>query len=159
MTVGHVVSVSRDIHAPPDRVWDLVSDLPRMGEWSPENTGGAWRGGAVGPAVGARFKGTNARGRRRWSTLAIVTDCQPARRFAFDVRAGGMRVGTWRYDLEAIDQGCRVTETFADTRGRTITFLGTLVSGVSDRATHNRAGMKTTLANLATVAERSPESP
>ncbi len=88
----------------------------------------------------------------------IITDCQPGRSFGFDVRAGGMGVGNWRYDLEVTEGGCRVTETFADTRGRTITFLGSLVSGVSDRATHNRAGMKTTLANLAAAAEVAPAS-
>ena len=29
-------------------VYDLVSDLPRMGEWSPENIGGEWQGGGRG---------------------------------------------------------------------------------------------------------------
>ena len=154
--MGDTVSVSRDLHAPADQVWELVSDLPRMGEWSPENTGGTWRGGANGPAVGARFKGTNARGIRRWRTRVIVTDCQPGRSFGFDVRAGGMAVGHWQYDLEPTDDGCRVTETFEDTRGRTITFLGSLISGVSDRASHNQSGMETTLANLAAAAEAAP---
>lgn len=153
MPAGGVVSVSRTISASPDAVWAMVSDLPRMGEWSPENTGGSWRGGATGPAVGARFKGANARGRRRWSTQVVVTECQPGQCFAFDVRAGGLAVGSWRYDLEPADGGCRVTETFTDRRGRTIVYLGTLVSGVQDRATHNRAGMEQTLANLATAAE------
>jgi uncharacterized protein YndB with AHSA1/START domain len=154
--MGTAISVSRDIRAPAERVWNLVSDLPRMGEWSPENTGGAWRGGTDGPKVGAKFKGTNARGRRRWRTLVIVTDCQPGCSFGFDVRAGGMGVAHWGYALEATDDGCRVTETFTDTRGRTITFLGSLISGVSDRASHNQAGMETTLANLAAAAEAAP---
>ena len=43
-------------------LYDLVSDLPRMGEWSPENTGGKWVNGAAGPVVGARFKGSNKSG-------------------------------------------------------------------------------------------------
>jgi uncharacterized protein YndB with AHSA1/START domain len=151
--VSAEVSVSRIIHAPADQLWALVADLPRMGEWSPENTGGRWTGGATGPAVGARFRGTNARGWRRWSTQVTVTDCRPGERFAFDVRAGGLRVGTWRYDLEARDGGCQVTETFTDDRGKVIIFLGRVVSGVTDRAVHNRAGMEKTLANLATATE------
>ncbi len=150
------VSVDRTIAAPADAVWALIADLPRMGEWSPENTGGRWLAPADGPAVGARFKGTNARGKRRWSTQVVVTDCRPGCSFGFDVKAGGMRVGHWGYEVESTDGGCRVTETFHDTRGRTITFLGTVVSGVSDRATHNRAGMEATLTNLAAAAEAAP---
>jgi len=32
-------AVTRDIAAPSEKVWALVTDLPRMGEWSPENAG------------------------------------------------------------------------------------------------------------------------
>ncbi|MFN5603404.1 MAG: SRPBCC family protein, partial [Actinomycetes bacterium] len=31
------VVVSKEITASPDVVWSMVSDLTRMGEWSPEN--------------------------------------------------------------------------------------------------------------------------
>ena len=33
----------------PRRVWALVADLTQMGEWSPENEGVEWLGGATGP--------------------------------------------------------------------------------------------------------------
>ena len=46
----------------------MVSDVTRMGEWSPETIRCTWIDGATGPAVGARFKGTNRRGIFRWST-------------------------------------------------------------------------------------------
>ena len=42
------VVVTKDIAAPAATVWALVSDLPRMGEWSPENCGGQWVKGATG---------------------------------------------------------------------------------------------------------------
>ena len=48
-----------DIAAPPARVWDLVTDLYRMGDWSPECYRCAWMDGGTGPRVGARFKGWN----------------------------------------------------------------------------------------------------
>ena len=54
--MAHHVEVTKVIAATPERVYELVSDLPRMGEWSPENTGGSWIKGATGPAVGAKFK-------------------------------------------------------------------------------------------------------
>ena len=62
------VSISREIAAPVEKVWSMVTDLPRMGEWSPENQGGDWVKGATGPAVDASFKGRNKNGKRAWST-------------------------------------------------------------------------------------------
>ena len=47
---------SIEIHTSPEAVYDLVSDLPRMGEWSPENIGGEWQGGGSGK-VGDRWGG------------------------------------------------------------------------------------------------------
>jgi hypothetical protein len=43
------IHVERTIRADAGELYDLVSDLPRMGEWSPENTGGRWVNGAAGP--------------------------------------------------------------------------------------------------------------
>lgn len=73
------------VDAPPDEVWAVVADVTRAGEWSPEATGGRWRGGATGPAVGARFVGSNRHGAFRWSTHCRVTECEPGRRFTFVV--------------------------------------------------------------------------
>jgi len=151
MTVS--VSVSRSIAAPTDQVWALISDLPRMGDWSPENNGGHWAKGADGPELGARFKGSNGSGRRRWSTDVVVTSCEPGRAFAFDVTALGLAVATWGYAVEPTDDGCTVTETWTDTRGWIVKTVGGALSGVNDRATFNRAGMETTLAELAATAE------
>ena len=50
MTVhGMHREASIEINASPEAVYDLVSDLPRMGEWSPENIGGEWQGRRQGP--------------------------------------------------------------------------------------------------------------
>jgi hypothetical protein len=147
------ISVTQAIAAPPDTVWTLVSDLPRMGEWSPENTGGTWTGGADGPAVDARFKGTNALGKKSWNTAVKVTRCEPGRAFEFDVTAFGLAVATWGYVIEPSDTGCVVTETWTDNRGRVVKTVGGAKTGVHDRETANRANMERTLANLAAAAE------
>jgi len=47
--------VSIPVAAPPERLYDLITDVTQMGRWSPECTGGKWLGGAAGPAAGARF--------------------------------------------------------------------------------------------------------
>jgi hypothetical protein len=149
------LSISRtvDVDASAELVWALVSDLPRMGELSPENAGGSWLGGATGPAVGARFRGSNRQGWRRWSTLARVTTCEPGSRFAFDVSSLGLAVARWAYDVAPRPGGCRVTETWQDRRGRVIDTLGHLVSGVGDRSAFTAQSIEQTLAAVKSRAE------
>ncbi|MEC9035098.1 MAG: SRPBCC family protein, partial [Actinomycetota bacterium] len=57
------VKVTKHINASPEAVWNLVTDLTRMGDWSPENKGGNWVKGATGAEVGAKFKGVNSNGK------------------------------------------------------------------------------------------------
>jgi hypothetical protein len=148
------VSVSRNIKASADVLYELVSDLPRMGEWSPENTGGKWVKPATGPAVGARFRGTNRHGWRRWSTEAVVTVAGPGREFSFDVSVGPMKVANWRYTLrQQTDGTTEVTEMWTDQRARWAAAVSGIAAGVRNRADHNRAGMEATLAALARTAE------
>ena len=87
------VSVTATIAAPARVVYDLISDVTRMPEFSPENIRGQWLGGATGPAVGARFKGTNRLGSTTWSTKPTVTAAEPGRRFAFQVPVPAARCG------------------------------------------------------------------
>lgn len=77
------IEASIHIDAPPAVVWDLVTDLPRMGEWSPQARGGRWLGGADGAAVGAKFLGYNRKGWRWWVTTCRVLEIEPNRRFVF----------------------------------------------------------------------------
>jgi uncharacterized protein YndB with AHSA1/START domain len=151
--VTEQVSVTREVRAPAAQVWAMVSDVTRMGEWSPENEGGAWLGGATGPQPGAKFRGTNRIGKRRWKTVATVVDAEPGRRFSFRVAAAGLDVAEWAYALEPTATGCRVTESWVDRRAGFFKPVARLVTGVADRASHNRAGMEQTLERLASAAE------
>ena len=80
------VSVTRDIAAPADVAWDLISDVTRMGEWSPETTSCQWEGDG-GAEVGATFSGDNTSGSHSWTTKCVVTVCEPGRTFAFEARS------------------------------------------------------------------------
>lgn len=153
--MSETVSVERTIAAPAEEVWAMIADVTRMGEWSPENTGGKWIGGADGPAVGAKFRGRNRLGWHRWSTLAEVTGCEPGREFRFLVTAGPLAVSEWSYRIEPSGDGCTVTETWDDRRSWLVRAGGLVISGVGDRAAHNRAGMEETLRRLAEAAETS----
>jgi hypothetical protein len=147
------VSATVHIAASPEVVYDLVSDLPRMGEWSPENTGGKWLGGATGPAPGVRFRGTNKDGFRRWSTTVTVAEATPGQAFVFDVSVGPWKVARWTYRLAASDGGCDLTESWEDRRTGWMKAVSGPVTGVKDRATHNLENIRTTLERVKAAAE------
>lgn len=107
-------SVTVSMKAEPGPIWDLISDVTRIGEYSPETFEAEWLDGATGPAVGARFRGhvkRNGRGPVYW-TQCKVTACDPGREFAFAVMTGGRELNTWRYVLAPGNGGTDVTESF-----------------------------------------------
>lgn len=147
------VTVSRVVNAPAETVYDLVSDVTSMGDYSPENTGAVWIGPAAEPEVGARFRGTNRLKWLSWSTKPTVTTAQRGRRFAFEVP--GRSGAVWTYDFEPVPEGVRVTESMRQEHPTPlpIRFLQRC-AGVDDRAEHLRAGMTVTLDRLGAAAER-----
>jgi hypothetical protein len=152
------VSVTRDVGAPADHTWAMLSDVTRMGEWSPETTAAEWLGGATGPAEGAKFRGTNTSGKKSWKSVSTVVDATPGRTFAFRVKAMGLDIAEWRYTFEPTASGCTVTEQWIDRRGAFMKFMSPKATGVADRAEHNRNGMEQTLERLAAAAESTATS-
>jgi hypothetical protein len=151
--MADTIRVERTIRAEASELYDLVSDLPRMGEWSPENTGGTWVNGAEGPAVGARFKGTNKSGWFRWSTDVVVTVARPCEEFAFDVAFGPFKIANWDYRFEQDGNKTMVVETWTDHRLPGVGPISSLFIGVRDRPGRNRQNMEATLAKLAATVE------
>ena len=151
-------AVSIDIAATPDEVYALVSDITRMGEWSPECVECSWAKGATGPEVGARFKARNkgARG-PGWSNTPTVTAARPGREFAFNRQGPGIGSYTWRYVMEPTTTGTRLTESFDAEKvlGPVMTFITEKWTGSSDRDADLRRGMTTTLGRVKAAAEAS----
>jgi hypothetical protein len=147
------VSVQRTIAAPPAALYDLVADLPGMGRWSPESTGGTWKPPATSATVGAELAGTNANESRRWSTTSTIVTADRPEEIAWEVTVGPIKVARWSYRFEPTDGGCVVTETWTDRRNPAFRWLAGKVTGVADRRTHNEAGMAETLRRLAVAAE------
>jgi hypothetical protein len=103
------------IDTTPNAVYDLVADLPRMGEWSPECEKVEWEEGATGPAAGAKFVGHNRGGpgkRIKWSRHGRVLSAEPGEEFTFVTEEGGRESTKWIYRFEPVDGGTRVTETY-----------------------------------------------
>jgi hypothetical protein len=134
-------------------VWDAISDVTRMGQWSPECHTCEWNDGAGGPAVGARFTGHNRNGEFEWTTEAEITECVPGERFAFDGVFGDLRFSHWAYVIEPTEAGSRVTEIWDDGRPEEIIEATSKISGVTNRGEHNRATMEATLERLAAAVE------
>jgi len=70
-------SASIEINAAPEVVWQLVADITRMGEWSPECWKAEWEDGTTGPAVGALFRGYNRAGSTSGSRRASSPTANP----------------------------------------------------------------------------------
>jgi uncharacterized protein YndB with AHSA1/START domain len=147
------VVVSRAIAASPEAVFDALTDITRMGEWSPETVMAEWKDGATEAAVGAVFTGHNRNGDKEWSIDAEVVELVPNERFFFDCSVRGFVFSKWGYAIEAADGGCVVTESTQDLRPPESLERSAQISGVSDRLSHNRAGMEQTLARLAAALE------
>lgn len=147
------------VDAPADNVWTLITDVTRTGEWSPENTGGSWLEGATGPAVGARFRGSNRRGRTRWATTCEVIAAEPNREFAFVTGSRDKPETVWRYLLEPTAAGTRVTESFelAKPLGVASRIITRITTGVRDRHADLEENVRVSLANLKLIAESEPQ--
>lgn len=145
------VSESVDIRACPAALYEAVSDVGRMGEWSPEATGAKISTkGSV--RAGSRFRGSNRKGWIRWSTHCVVVNAVPDEEFTFEVRVLGSPVARWSYHFSPIESGTRVEESWTDLRSGFVGFVarsvGSVVLGTPDRASHNRRTMRVTLDRL-----------
>ncbi|MGW5740238.1 SRPBCC family protein [Amycolatopsis sp. NPDC003861] len=145
-----------EIDAAPEAVYSLVSDPGQLAGLAEEYAGHRWVGEADGPAVGAKFRGRNQRGFRRWSTLSTITDADPGRRFGFEVTSvAGLPVARWQYDFEPSRDGCVVVESMWERRPAWFKVATSTVTGVWDREQANTANIAATLARLKRAAEAS----
>jgi uncharacterized protein YndB with AHSA1/START domain len=150
---------SLNVAAPANLVYDLVADLPRMGEWSPECERVTWRGGATSAAAGAKFLGHNRVGMVRWMTQGQVVIAERGRRLAFEITVGRVKIARWEYlfDSPVTDPStCTVIEEWTDQRPGLYRAAADRIFGA--RAVANHRGMVKTLANLKIAAEAAVHS-
>lgn len=146
-------SVTVHMAAPSDRIWELVSDVTRIGEFSPETFEAEWLEGESGPAVGAKFRGhvkRNQKGPIYWTTCTVLKS-DPGRDFAFGVGPAENPLNIWSFHLEPAGDGTDVTESFqlADKLGLRIYWK--LFGWTRGRT--NRNGMRTTLERMKAEVE------
>jgi hypothetical protein len=152
-------SATVHIAATADQLWDLVADITRIGEFSPETFEAQWLPGADGPGIGACFRGhvrRNGRGPVYWTTCTVIAS-DPGREFAFSVAGpGGKMLNTWRYEFCPRAEGTDVTESFELSDTLAIRLYWKLAGRARRRTNMN--GMRVTLERIKALAEAADSS-
>lgn len=140
-----------EINAPVSTVWNLISDLGKMPQWSPQCR--VMR--ALGPLrPGTRTLNLNRRNNLFWPTTSTITEVIPERKLAFRVNANNT---VWSYELEPTETGTRVVETrHAENGVKAISTMtvNAVLGGVPGFEKELVAGMNTSLARIKAAAER-----
>lgn len=140
------------VEAPPDVVYGLVSDLTRMGEYSPECYRCRWLDGADGPTVGVRFRGSSKFRGFRWSRTGRITRMEAPSLFQFETLPDAIfhDATRWTYRFEPVDGGTLVTESYELIRPG---WLATVFDLVTRKPDAMVPGMRRTLERIKAVAE------
>jgi uncharacterized protein YndB with AHSA1/START domain len=139
-----------DIDAPPERVWSLVTDLPRMASWSPQVVQTFVRGPVQ---RGTRAFNLNRRGLLFWPTQSKVVAFEPHREFAFRVRENGT---IWAFVLEPTATGTRLVQERRAPHGLkpiSTRLQDAVLGGVETFTGELREGMRETLERIKADAE------
>ncbi len=145
--------VTVHIDAPVADVWALVSDVTRIGEFSPETFEAKWTRGSTGPTVGATFAGhvkRNGVGPTYWSPCR-VTKCDVHEVFEFSVGTEAVTVNNWGYRLAPSGTGTDVTEYFRLEPALPMRLYWLVLGRLRGRT--NEKGMRTTLEKMKAVLE------
>ena len=145
--------VSLENEADASLLYDMDSDLPRIGEWSPECERVDWEGDVTVPVAGTKFVGHNAVGpgrRIRYSRHGEVLAAVRGTEFTFITDEGGRPSTLWRFRFEPTPNGTRVTEGY---EVRWIPTWARILDVPLNRHKDLLKGMRTTLERLKVAAE------
>jgi uncharacterized protein YndB with AHSA1/START domain len=126
------------IGAAPQEIWDVVSDVTRVGEWSGECQGCEWVAPSTSAVPGARFRGKNRRGGFRWTRRNEVTVADPPHELRWRTLSAFPYLDStdWCLRLVAVDGGTEVTESFRIVKMSKVMerFLSLAMSAHNDRS-------------------------
>jgi len=150
-------TVERYIEASPQALYDLISDVTRTPERTPDIARCEWLDGATGPAAGARFKSINQIGRGpKWSNKPVVTVADPGREFSFSRTEPLGGTVLWRHRFAPEGTGTRVIESYEVTKPISIVgwFIIDTLYGMKDRKSDLRTSMADSLDRVAALVEQ-----
>lgn len=106
-----IIEVSRKLPCSPEEAWRLVTDITLPTRAEGELQRAEWLDGAVGVAVGARFRGYNADPEiGEWFTEPEVAEVEDGRRWVWRVGPAGDPLATWGFEVEPVDGGALVRQ-------------------------------------------------
>ncbi|MDV7357309.1 SRPBCC family protein [Rhodococcus oxybenzonivorans] len=149
--MANTLEASIEIDATPQDVWAVVSDLKRMGEWSPQCRTMRVLGGVV--EEGTKTININRKGMLVWPTTSKVVNFQPNKSIAFRVVENRT---IWSYELQPTAGGTKVIERREAPTGTTKVsqfLIKTVLGGNDDFEVELIEGMNTTLARIKAAAE------
>lgn len=164
MDESPTVSVSTQIAAQPQRVWELVSDIGLLPQFSDELQSVEWIDGGK-PRGGARFEGNNVHPLMgAWTTQSQIVECRPPRVFAWSVGDPGKPAAVWRFTVIDADGGTELRYTACIGPGRSGVTM--MVDRTPDRRDEIVAfrlrqfeeGMAATVAGIKALAESTRRS-
>ncbi len=97
------------VEASTEKLYDLVSDITRTGEWSPVCTSCWWDDEVEAGQVGAWFTGRNELPHRTWETRSEVVVAERGREFAWVVGGSFVR---WSFTFAPVETGTVLTESW-----------------------------------------------
>lgn len=143
------------MHAPPEKVYDVIADVTRMAELSPEVVECRWLDGATGPEVGARFAARNKFTRGPViGNKPMITAVDPGRSISWSRTEPFGGTVEWTYQFLPHPDGTEVVESYRAVKP--VSRFGWLIIGTfssKDRRSLQRAGMAETLERLRGVVE------
>lgn len=153
-TYEPLIEDSVEIDAPPAAVWALVSDLTRMGDWSPQVDSTRWRGDATEAAVGVQFTNRNSHGELVWKTTGEVVRLEPEQEIAFRIEENWV---VWSFHLEPTETGgTRLSQRREVPEGlsqTSVELTDGFMGGQDAFTAQLRAGMRQTLEGIRASAE------
>lgn len=153
-------TVERHIEAPPEVLYDLIADVTRTPELTPDILRVEWLDGATEPKVGARFKAKNTvGGRMTWHNKPVITTVEPGREIAWARTEPFAGTVEWRWRFDPDGTGTLVTQTYEVTDPITVVgwFIIGVLGGRKDRAADLHQSMVNTLERVAELTERRTE--
>jgi uncharacterized protein YndB with AHSA1/START domain len=116
---GMTASVEVPVSATADAAWGLVSDIGRIGEFSPECVEAHWLPGQPARVVGGVFEGRNrvvdGDDAFEWIRPCSVGEWEPPTRFAWTVgdRFDGTPASSWAFTITPTQHGVLLRQEFA----------------------------------------------
>jgi len=145
------ISASVELAAAPETVWEVVSDVSRMSDWSPECRKIVVLGSPK-QGVGTKFIGLNRRGWAVWPTTSKVVRFEPGKAVAWKTRESG---ATWSYEIAPTGSGTSLTgrrELPSYTIGTKL--MAPLIGGAGGHDQELAEGIRTTLERIKAAVEK-----